>query len=41
MTDADRRFLEEMVPHYLDGMEMARLALKRAEHEELREMRSV
>lgn len=38
MTDADRRFLEEMVPHHQDGLEMARLALRRAEHAELREM---
>jgi uncharacterized protein (DUF305 family) len=38
MTDADRRFLEKMVPHHQDGLEMARLALRRTEHGGLREM---
>ena len=32
----DRHFIEEMIPHHEDAIEMSELALKKAEHEELK-----
>jgi uncharacterized protein (DUF305 family) len=34
--DPDRRFIEEMIPHHQDAVDMAGLALARAEHPEVR-----
>ena len=36
--DMARHFIEEMIPHHQDAVEMADLALARAEHPELREL---
>ena len=37
-TEIDRAFIDMMVPHHQSAIEMARLALERAEHAALREM---
>jgi uncharacterized protein (DUF305 family) len=35
---SDERFIDAMVPHHEGAVEMARVALKNAEHEEIREL---
>jgi uncharacterized protein (DUF305 family) len=35
---SDRRFIDAMVPHHQGAIEMARVALKNAEHEEIKEL---
>lgn len=37
-TSMDRMFIEQMVPHHQDAIDMAELALERAEHREIREL---
>ena len=36
MMDSDRMFIEQMIPHHQDAIDMANLALVRAEHPEIR-----
>jgi uncharacterized protein (DUF305 family) len=36
--DSDRRFIEVLIPHHQDAVDMADLALARAEHPEVREL---
>ena len=36
LSDIDRHFIEQMIPHHQDAIEMSELALKKAEHEELK-----
>ncbi len=38
VTDIDRHFIEQMIPHHEDAVLMAELALTKAEHPELREL---
>jgi len=38
MMDPDRMFIEQMIPHHQDAIDMANLALKRAEHPEIRQL---
>jgi uncharacterized protein (DUF305 family) len=38
--DIDRAFIDVMVPHHQSAVEMAKLALERAEHDELRRLAS-
>ncbi|MGM0365010.1 MAG: DUF305 domain-containing protein [Actinomycetota bacterium] len=38
MSDIDRHFIEEMIPHHEDAVHMAELALTKAEHEELKQL---
>jgi uncharacterized protein (DUF305 family) len=35
---SDRRFIDAMVPHHQGAIEMARVALKNAEHEEIKQL---
>ena len=37
MMDSDRMFIEQMIPHHQDAIDMANLALERAEHPEIRQ----
>jgi uncharacterized protein (DUF305 family) len=36
--DADRVFIEQMIPHHQDAIDMGTLALERAEHTEIRQL---
>lgn len=36
LSDIDSHFIEEMIPHHQDAIEMSELALTKAEHEELK-----
>lgn len=36
MMDPDRMFIEQMIPHHQDAIDMANLALEKAEHPEIR-----
>ena len=38
MRDADRMFIEQMIPHHQDAIDMGNLALVRAEHPEIRQL---
>lgn len=38
VCDMDRHFIEEMIPHHEDAVAMAKLALTRAEHPELKQL---
>jgi uncharacterized protein (DUF305 family) len=38
MMDSDRVFIEQMIPHHQDAIDMANLALVRAEHPEIRQL---
>ncbi len=38
LSDIDRHFIEEMIPHHQDAVDMAELALTKAEHDELRQL---
>ena len=38
MMDPDRMFIEQMIPHHQDAIDMANLALVRAEHPEIRQL---
>lgn len=38
MGDSDRMFIEEMIPHHQDAVDMGNLALEKAEHPELRQL---
>lgn len=38
MTGMDRMFIEEMIPHHQDAVDMGELALTKAEHPELRQL---
>ena len=38
MMDSDRMFIEQMIPHHQDAIDMANLALVRAEHPEIRQL---
>lgn len=38
LGDIDRHFIEEMIPHHQDAVDMAELALTKAEHDELRQL---
>jgi uncharacterized protein (DUF305 family) len=38
MMDSDRMFIEQMIPHHQDAIDMANLALVRAEHPEVRQL---
>jgi uncharacterized protein (DUF305 family) len=36
MMDPDRVFIEQMIPHHQDAIDMGNLALERAQHTEIR-----
>ena len=38
MMDSDRMFIEQMIPHHQDAVDMGELALTKAEHEEIRQL---
>jgi uncharacterized protein (DUF305 family) len=38
MMDSDRVFIEQMIPHHQDAIDMGNLALVRAEHPEIRQL---
>jgi len=38
MMDSDRVFIEQMIPHHQDAIDMGNLALVRAEHKEIRQL---
>jgi uncharacterized protein (DUF305 family) len=38
MMDQDRMFIRQMIPHHQDAIDMANLALERAEHPEIRQL---
>ncbi len=38
LSDIDRHFIEEMIPHHEDAVAMAELALTKADHEELKQL---
>ena len=38
MSDIDRHFIEQMIPHHEDAVLMAELALTKADHEELKKL---
>lgn len=38
LSDIDRHFIEEMIPHHEDAIAMAELAITKAEHEEIRQL---
>jgi uncharacterized protein (DUF305 family) len=38
MMDPDRMFIEQMIPHHQDAIDMANLALERAEHPEIKQL---
>jgi len=38
LGDIDRHFIQEMIPHHQDAVDMAELALTKAEHDELRQL---
>jgi len=38
MMDPDRVFIEQMIPHHQDAIDMGNLALERAEHTEIRQL---
>jgi uncharacterized protein (DUF305 family) len=38
MMDADRMFIEQMIPHHQDAVEMGELALVKAEHPEIKQL---
>ena len=38
MMDSDRMFIEEMIPHHQDAVDMGEMALVKAEHPELRRL---
>lgn len=38
MGDMDRHFIEQMVPHHQDAVDMAEIALVKAEHPEIKEL---
>lgn len=38
MMDADRMFIEQMIPHHQDAVEMGELALVKAEHLEIKQL---
>ena len=38
MMDSDRMFIEEMIPHHQDAIDMGNLALVKAEHPEIRQL---
>ena len=38
MMDPDRMFIEQMIPHHQDAIDMGNLALVRAEHPEIRQL---
>jgi len=38
MMDTDRMFIVQMIPHHQDAIDMANLALERAEHPEIRQL---
>lgn len=38
LSDIDRHFIEQMIPHHQDAVDMAELALTKAEHDELKKL---
>ncbi|MCL5072208.1 MAG: DUF305 domain-containing protein [Actinobacteria bacterium] len=38
LSDIDRHFIEEMIPHHQDAVDMAELAITKAEHDELKQL---
>jgi uncharacterized protein (DUF305 family) len=38
MMDSDRMFIEQMIPHHQDAVDMGELALVRAEHQEIKQL---
>lgn len=38
LSDIDRHFIEEMIPHHQDAVDMSELALTKAEHEKLKQL---
>jgi len=38
LSDIDRHFIEQMIPHHQDAVDMAELALTKAEHDELKQL---
>lgn len=38
MGDADRRFIEQMIPHHQGAIDMANIALTKAEHTEIKQL---
>ena len=38
LSDIDRQFIEQMIPHHQDAVDMAVLALTKAEHDELKKL---
>jgi uncharacterized protein (DUF305 family) len=38
MMDPDRMFIEQMIPHHQDAIDMANLAMEKAEHPEIRQL---
>jgi len=41
LSDIDRHFIEEMIPHHQDAIYMSELALTKAEHEEIKQLAAV
>ncbi|MDI6723160.1 MAG: DUF305 domain-containing protein [Methanobacterium sp.] len=37
MEDVNRHFIEKMIPHHEDAIAIADIALKKAEHQEIKE----
>ena len=38
LSDVDRHFIEQMIPHHQEAVDMAELALTKAEHDELKQL---